>query len=289
LSAIVGNILLRLGTGDFHDREYDYAKKSFPVTFFGGSVSYSLSVYPTDHYYNHYHTDLPIYACVIVVAIILITAFIFMLYDFFMNRQAMEKSSVLETRRQFVRFISHEIRTPLSTVHLGCKLLFAELMALLESKDSPLLTAVVERVKDWLLLVADIEESTDAAIDVLNDLINFDKITAGQSVSLSIGVSMPTLTGALSFFFAFNSESSIIRSLLYRIGSLCIEAELIFVWEFFYGAIKPYVAQAKQRKIRMKVDMEIDRHSISEEKRSELLSIGIMVIFSITSTRVLFY
>ena len=50
--------------------------------------------------------------------IIVFTSIVFIIYDILMNRQALQQKLIIDTRRQFVRFISHEIRTPLNTIHL---------------------------------------------------------------------------------------------------------------------------------------------------------------------------
>jgi hypothetical protein len=59
-------------------------------------------------------------------------------------------------------------------------LLFDQFKGLLSDREVSLISNVRKAVKEWFLLLADIEESTDAAIDVLNDLINYDKICASR-------------------------------------------------------------------------------------------------------------
>jgi signal transduction histidine kinase len=85
----------------------------------------------------------------------------------------------MSTRRHFVQHIAHEIRTPLNTIHFGCKLLFDMLVGLLKPEECRLDRPVKNTVKEWLLLLADIDESVDNAVDVLSDLINFDKMSEG--------------------------------------------------------------------------------------------------------------
>jgi signal transduction histidine kinase len=82
-----------------------------------------------------------------------------------------------------VRFISHEIRTPLNTVRLGLKLLEMELMGLSNQLQtaaaSDLPTLVKDYVESWLQLADDVLGNSDSAVDVLNDLLNYDKIEMG--------------------------------------------------------------------------------------------------------------
>ena len=66
----------------------------------------------------------------------------------------------------FIRYISHEIRTPLNTVFLGLKLLQDDFV---RSNDD---VSRVETVKD-------IKESCDIAINILNELLMFDKLESG--------------------------------------------------------------------------------------------------------------
>lgn len=51
--------------------------------------------------------------------IMLLTTVIFIVHDYFLQRESNERKAVLETKRKFVRFISHEIRTPLNTGETG--------------------------------------------------------------------------------------------------------------------------------------------------------------------------
>jgi len=72
----------------------------------------------------------------------------------------------LETKQIFVRSVSHEIRTPLNTVFLGLKLLYEEMTK--ESKGS-----------EWLDIIVDLQKSTDSAVDILNDLLAYEKLESG--------------------------------------------------------------------------------------------------------------
>ena len=117
---------------------------------------------------------------------------LFALYDYFLSRSAREHAVILATKRAFVRYISHEIRTPLNTVNIGLKVLMQELVGLPAflappSPSSPQHTVSAphlslshqfeEKQKELLDLVLEVEDSSDTAVGILNDLINYDKIS----------------------------------------------------------------------------------------------------------------
>jgi signal transduction histidine kinase len=102
-----------IGYGDLHDEKYSYSGKTYDFT-----IGYQMTTYLTHDFIEEYHTNGPIIACVISVGIIVFTSIVFIIYDILMNRQALQQKLIIDTRRQFVRFISHEIRTPLNTIHL---------------------------------------------------------------------------------------------------------------------------------------------------------------------------
>ena len=65
----------------------------------------------------------------------------------------------------FIRYITHEVRTPLNTAIMGLDLL---------SEDS-----TINGNKDNLKTVTDIKTSCDVAVNVLNELLMFDKLEGG--------------------------------------------------------------------------------------------------------------
>jgi signal transduction histidine kinase len=73
---------------------------------------------------------------------------------------------MLEMKRMFVRYVSHEIRTPLNTVSMGLKLIQS-----LRTRDS-----ADQSVFD---MADEIKESCDIAIDILNDLLLYEKLEGG--------------------------------------------------------------------------------------------------------------
>ena len=67
-----------------------------------------------------------------------------------------------------VRFVSHEMRSPLNTVTIGLDLLKKDL----RTSNSPKKTQMVETL-------ADMKNQCDAAIEILNDLLNYEKLDSG--------------------------------------------------------------------------------------------------------------
>eukprot|EP00597_Dinobryon_sp_UTEXLB2267_P008080 CAMPEP_0170084348 /NCGR_PEP_ID=MMETSP0019_2-20121128/19592_1 /TAXON_ID=98059 /ORGANISM="Dinobryon sp., Strain UTEXLB2267" /LENGTH=563 /DNA_ID=CAMNT_0010300441 /DNA_START=238 /DNA_END=1929 /DNA_ORIENTATION=+ len=74
---------------------------------------------------------------------------------------------MLSLKQIFVRYVSHEIRSPLNVVHAGLDILRGEL----ESYKS--------LSEDVLELVEDIFSASDSAINILNDLLNYEHLDAG--------------------------------------------------------------------------------------------------------------
>eukprot|EP01031_Cornospumella_fuschlensis_P032987 gene32987-39897_t len=85
------------------------------------------------------------------------------------KQAALLAENALETKRIFVRHVSHEIRTPLNTTILGLRLLDQELNTVNENRDETLLHD----------LVSDINSSCAIAVDMLNDLLLYEKMEGG--------------------------------------------------------------------------------------------------------------
>jgi signal transduction histidine kinase len=71
-------------------------------------------------------------------------------------------------KRNFVRYISHEIRTPLNTVAMGLHLAMKELQ-----KNSNINKKSIE-------IINDIQKSCDTSVEILNDILTYDKLEAGD-------------------------------------------------------------------------------------------------------------
>jgi signal transduction histidine kinase len=159
------------------------------------SPTYTLSLYPNHDFFEVYHTNNPKIAMIGAVCIILFTSLAFFLYDFFVRREFHAKQELLQAKRQFMRFVSHEVRTPLNSVCMGLAVIQNELAASL-GYDSTRLEEIArddeaaqsltttnkesDREKlEWFLLAHEIQANAQGSVDVLNDLLNYDKIEQG--------------------------------------------------------------------------------------------------------------
>ena len=71
--------------------------------------------------------------------------------------------TLLETKKNFVKCISHEVRTPLNTVRMGLQLLL--------SRSTEFCIP-----EECMLILSDINSSCENSIDVLNELLLYDKM-----------------------------------------------------------------------------------------------------------------
>ena len=71
-------------------------------------------------------------------------------------------------KRNIVRFVSHEIRTPLNTVNIGLDLLIKDLTNS-QKMDN----------ESYETTLSDMKGQCSTAIEILNDLLSYEKIDAG--------------------------------------------------------------------------------------------------------------
>jgi signal transduction histidine kinase len=162
------------------------------------SISYTLTTYPSKRMLEEFKSNSSFGIAIGFVAVILFSAALFFLYDFFMRHESQQRKVILEVKRRFVRFVSHEIRTPLNTVCLGLELLQAEMDPHRRTAESKKTDDVVrddcsqslldydEKRGNWLQLTDDILENANNAVGILNDLLNYDKIEQG-TFNLEVG------------------------------------------------------------------------------------------------------
>ncbi|KAJ1395551.1 hypothetical protein B484DRAFT_407569, partial [Ochromonadaceae sp. CCMP2298] len=152
-----------------------------------------MTFYPTEEFVSHYLTYLPIVVACSEVLLILLVSLVFVGYDMAVRGQlvsneilldtvkgeAARKEIVLDTKRRFVRFVSHEIRTPMNAVRLGMTLFSTEIdgfVAKLAGKSLEEVMGVLQTTAtDWKQIAVDVLDNSEAAVDVLNDLLNYDK------------------------------------------------------------------------------------------------------------------
>jgi signal transduction histidine kinase len=158
---------------------------------------YTLTLYPSKRMLEEFSSNNPIGVSLGFVTVILFSALLFFLYDFFMRHESQQRKVILEVKRRFVRFVSHEIRTPLNTVCLGLELLQSELDIKrtkrsnsnddgVDGDETETLVGHDEQLEHWQHLTDDILENANNAVGILNDLLNYDKIEQG-TFKLEIG------------------------------------------------------------------------------------------------------
>jgi signal transduction histidine kinase len=168
-----------LGSGDHHDRDYD--DRGVQSTILQGQ----LTVYPTKGFEASYMTTRPLESALVLAGTFLFCTLLFVFYDRLTQREFDRNHAVLDMKRRFVRFISHEIRTPLNTVCLGMKLLTVEMTKFARavranSDNGTLAGQATTTVKSWMRLADEIVASSVTAVEVLNDLLNYDKVEGGN-------------------------------------------------------------------------------------------------------------
>ena len=84
--------------------------------------------------------------------------------------------NMLNVKRNFVRYISHEIRTPLNTVAMGLQYVQSSLDGGSGGDSSPAQAA------ETIAMLKEVEHSCDAAIQILNSILTYDKLESGNLV-----------------------------------------------------------------------------------------------------------
>ena len=176
-----------VGEGDLHDSNYDEFKMEEvlieqDMSDFG--ATYTLTCYPNDSFSEVYTTVNPMAAAIGAAMIIIITSAFFFLYDRCVTKEIDSKKEYLEAKRQFIRFVSHEVRTPLNSVCMGLTLLKEEIAQSVGFKNAQELVDSDRRVdsnldRSWFNLAHEVQVNAQSSVDVLNDLLNYDKIETG--------------------------------------------------------------------------------------------------------------
>jgi signal transduction histidine kinase/ActR/RegA family two-component response regulator len=186
------------GEGDHHDPRYnEFGRSAILASSEEGWLNnytdtYTLSIYPNERLYDAYSTNNPMVATIGAVLIILFTSLLFFAYDHFVRKDMTAKKHLLDAKRQFVRFVSHEVRTPLNSVCMGLILLQEEIArslgfhsteAMLDADEETRLAAAKKNgqkgAESWFHLAYEVQTNAQSSVDVLDDLLNYDKIEAG--------------------------------------------------------------------------------------------------------------
>lgn len=195
--SIEGGKALYRGDQDIHDTAYDY--KAISTKLFQGSdlakgsISYDMTCYPTDEFYQEHETETPLPAIIGSVLIVVCTCVCFFIYDFLVRREFQSKKELLKAKRQFVRFVSHEVRTPLNSVCMALTLLQEEIAQSLGYDTPEEMEKQVENDNNndnddnndkpeigWFKLAIEVQVNAESSVEVLNDLLNYDKVESGS-------------------------------------------------------------------------------------------------------------
>eukprot|EP00607_Mallomonas_marina_P010242 CAMPEP_0182421478 /NCGR_PEP_ID=MMETSP1167-20130531/6896_1 /TAXON_ID=2988 /ORGANISM="Mallomonas Sp, Strain CCMP3275" /LENGTH=837 /DNA_ID=CAMNT_0024598675 /DNA_START=264 /DNA_END=2777 /DNA_ORIENTATION=+ len=176
---------IEVRAGDTHDIRFNDHRRVVTASLTSltsiSASDYTMTLYPTQELYNNYMTDTPMIACISTVAVILFTALVVMLYDYYLVQRdkrlerAIESTTKitsltlreLENRKTFMMHISQGVSKPLSTIKI-----------VLDTLKHEVSTGCNTKVLD--LSIDKINESCNAASEVINDFVLFDKIIANN-------------------------------------------------------------------------------------------------------------
>ena len=131
------------------------------------------------------------------IIIILFSVLMTVLPNRLLRKMSEIKESVLRLKREFVRYVSHEIRSPLNVAHAGLEILKADL----ETAGASLAI---------LSLLDDIFSASNAAIDILNDMLHYEHIDSGTfKLEPAVVPLVNVLAGRLEVYKYMASKKSI--------------------------------------------------------------------------------
>lgn len=150
--------------GDLHEEKYNDLGQTASLTtrspYHSDMFSaYLLKIYPTDEFIESYSTNNPQNATIVAISIVVLITILFFIYDFYVRREFHERKQVLKAKRAFIRYVSHEVRTPLNAVLMGLNIIQNDV----EDPESA-------------TLIQEIQASANSAVDVLNEVLQYDKI-----------------------------------------------------------------------------------------------------------------
>jgi signal transduction histidine kinase len=190
---VEGGIVLYVGDGELQDPNATFQTVGTQINsryLSNNTIAYYMDIYSTEEYMDAYRTNTPQMVCIGVVLIMAFTAVLFFLFDYYVRREFEHKKKLLEAKRNFVRYISHEVRTPLNTVCMGLTLLqhdFASTLGLRRKSASgtsaspqPVAGDLDKaQVQEWMQLSTQVLQNAEAAVSVLSDMLNYDRIQMG--------------------------------------------------------------------------------------------------------------
>lgn len=228
---------LLVGPGDLHSGFEEYKRSvvlnDFIETGVETSAVYTLTIYPTQELLDIFTTASPLAVAFGFLGVILLCMCLFFLYDYLMRHEAHQRKIVMDMKRRFVRFISHEIRTPLNTVCMGLDLLSSEISPGSKRRNANSDGCADSKDMDfWHSVLVDAKANSDIAVNILSDLLDFDKIES---------------------------------------GTMLLEMNRVDIWELLETTTSLFNIQALNRKINLDLDLNdaIKNRSTSNFSRTE--------------------
>mmetsp|Transcript_17157 Transcript_17157/g.28687 ORF Transcript_17157/g.28687 Transcript_17157/m.28687 type:complete len:1014 (-) Transcript_17157:413-3454(-) len=178
---ISGEGIELLGKGDLHDSSFNDMKRTASISIESAksvnSSQYVMTFYPTEEFRNSYNSRTPLVTCLLFGVVSALLMVIFISYDKAVHADSLAREVILETKKNFVRYISHEIRTPLNTVLLGLKVLHVvrslEDHHTNEKDESPQSESTMKVIAD---IATEVKTGATVAVNVLNDLLDYDRL-----------------------------------------------------------------------------------------------------------------
>jgi signal transduction histidine kinase/CheY-like chemotaxis protein len=196
------------GDQDVHDSKFQGMGRSAALfqgsNLTDGSISYDITCYPTDEFYKEFESSRPVGLTIGAAVLVACLCICFFLYDYLVRQEFQSKKALLKAKRQFVRFVSHEVRTPLNSVCMALTLLQEEIGSALGYNTTEELEKLNRKVEEnskdvgvddenskstvelgWFKLAKEVQVNAESSVEVLNDLLNYDKVESG-SLSLEL-------------------------------------------------------------------------------------------------------
>jgi len=286
-----------VGEGDAHEIEFDDNEIYSMLTdeesnlYSESSFRFTIKLYPTKVFMATYKTNNPMWATIISVFIMFFLTLVFCLYDWYVRGEFTFKNELLDAKRSFIRFVSHEVRTPLNAVCMGLMLMREELEKAMkeikkgqkDAKDNSDTPVSHDGLSEWKGVTDEILENSQNAVDVLNDLLNYDKITTGSlKLELSI-LQTDILMGHAQKEFKLSASKKNIDVIFddnakspYRKNTICIvgdDVRLIQVLRnLMSNALKFTPPKGKVRVTLSWVNHLLDSQSLRKGKRQKPLT-----------------
>lgn len=208
------------------------------------SVEYELVLYPTREFYEGFSTANPTIAWVGSLIVMLFTSLLFLVYDRSVRKEMRDNQVIIEAKRSFLRFISHEVRTPLNTVTMGLEAICHDIEEFIggdesgQSIGSEIVPVQSTRAAKLMDLAREISVSAESAVEILNDVLSYDKVEHG---SLNLELTLVPIVDLLSRIMSEFKVPADAKSI--QLDRSFVDAEWMKLEEAYVVADKVRLAQ----------------------------------------------